>query len=112
MDIFVMIGTILTIVSICILVLYIGTNWGKLKKGTVILLVLLNAIIPTLTYIYTVPRMDNEIQDVRTAIANKQKIIMIDTSYLWSSQINRLHKELVEAGYTQDSWLVFTIKEE
>lgn len=72
-----MIGTILTIVSICILVLYIGTNWGKLKKGTVILLVLLNAIIPTLTYIYTVPRMDNEIQDVRTAIANKQKIIMI-----------------------------------
>lgn len=56
--------------------------------------------------------MDNEIQDVRTAIANKQKIIMIDTSYLWASQINRLHKELIEAGYTQDSWLVFTIKEE
>ena len=64
MDIFVIIGTTLTIVSICILVLYIGTNWGKLKKGTVILLVLLNALIPTLTYIYTVPRMDNEIQDV------------------------------------------------
>lgn len=32
MDIFVIIGTTLTIVSICILVLYIGTNWGKLKK--------------------------------------------------------------------------------
>ena len=63
-------------------------------------------------YIYTVPRMNNEIQDVRTAIANKQKIIMIDTSYLWASQINRLHKELIEAGYTQDSWLVFIIKEE
>lgn len=107
-----MIGTTLTIVSICILVLYIGTNWGKLKDSTVILLVLLNAIIPTLTYIYTVPRMDNEIQDVRTAITNKQKIIMIDTSYLWASQINRLHKELIEAGYMQDSWLVFTIKEE
>ena len=87
-----MIGTTLTIASICILVLYIGTHWGKLKEGTVILLVLLNAIIPTLTYIYTVPRMDNEIQDVRTAIANKQKIIMIDTSYLWASQINRLEE--------------------
>lgn len=73
MDIFVTIGTTLTIASICILVLYIGTNWGKLKEGTVILLILLNAIIPTLTYIYTVPRMNNEIQDVRTAIANKQK---------------------------------------
>lgn len=28
---------------------------------------------PTLTYIYTIPRMDAEMQDVRTAIANKQK---------------------------------------
>lgn len=109
-----MLGTMLTIVSLSLGIIYISCNWGKMTKGMVIFLFLLNIIMPTLTYIYTIPRMDTEMQDVRTAIANKQKTIMIDTTYLWASQINKLRKEIIEAGYTQaqESGLVFTIKEE
>jgi hypothetical protein len=109
-----MLGTMLTIVSLSFGIIYISCNWGKMTKGMVIFLFLLNIIMPTLTYIYTIPRMDTEMQDVRTAIANKQKTIMIDTTYLWASQINKLRKEIIEAGYTQtqESGLVFTIKEE
>lgn len=109
-----MLGTMLTIVSLCWGIIYISCNWGKMTKGMVIFLFLLNIIMPTLTYMYTIPRMDAEMQDVRTAIANKQKTIVVDTTYLWASHINKLHKEIIEAGYTQiqESGLVFTIKEE
>lgn len=109
-----MLGTMLTIVSLCLGIIYISCNWGKMTKSMVIFLFLLNIIMPTLTYIYTIPRMDAEMQDVRTAIANKQKTIVIDITYLWASQINKLRKEIIEAGYTQtqESGLVFTIKEE
>lgn len=71
-----MLGTMLTIVSLSWGTIYISCNWGKMTKGMVIFLFLLNIIMPTLTYIYTIPRMDAEMQDVRTAIANKQKTIV------------------------------------
>lgn len=36
MDIFVMLGTMLTIVSLCWGIIYISCNWGKMTKGMVI----------------------------------------------------------------------------
>lgn len=114
MDLYVSLGTNFSIICLVITVIYMLAFNVEMKKIILIPMLLVTILITASTYTYITTRIDDEMTAVYNAIANKQKIIAIDITYLGTPHFNKLEKKLLEAGYTQNknSNLVFTLKEE